>query len=140
MKTILRPGFLGTTFIAGSLFLLSSVQAADFNFDKGHSQIRFGWDYQGLVDLTAGFSNFDGEIKFDPADIPASFVRVTIDSNSIQTGNDEFNGHLMSDEFFDVSKHPTITFVSREVLQTGPERCQNCRGSDDQGYNKVSDP
>lgn len=98
-----------------------SAFAADFGFDKGHSQIRFQWDYQGLIDMSAGFTEFDGVISFDPENISASSVNVTIKSESISTGNTEFDGHLKSDEFFDVKKFPTITFISKEVKQTGPE-------------------
>lgn len=121
MHTVFKSFFLGAAIAAGSLTMSMPANSADFNFDRGHSQIRFGWDYQGLVILSAGFSDFEGDIKFDPADIAASSVNVTINSESIQTGNEEFNGHLKSDEFFDVAKHPTIAFVSKQVVQTGPE-------------------
>lgn len=121
MKTQFRSILVAGAIVTGSALVLTGAHSADFNFDKGHSQIRFGWDYQGLVILSAGFSDFEGDIKFDPDDVPASAVNVTINSESIQTGNEEFNGHLRSDEFFDVANHPTITFVSKEVVQTGPE-------------------
>ena len=44
-----------------------------------------------------------------------SKVEVTIQAGSIDTGNADRNGHLVSADFFDVENNPQLSFVSTEV-------------------------
>lgn len=109
--------------LAIALGLISHLpaQAQDaFTFDPGHSQIVFSWDHLGLSEQSGKFVGFEGSVMLDEANIEASSVRVQIASASLQTGNAEFDGHLRSDEFFDVEVHPQISFVSHSVQRTGP--------------------
>ena len=96
--------------------------AADtFTFDPGHSQIVFGWDHLGMSVQTGKFVGFGGEVVWDDVAVENSSVRVEIAADSLQTGNPEFDGHLRSDEFFDVTVYPDITFESTNIAVTGPD-------------------
>ena len=54
----------------------------------------------------------------NPAD---SKVSLTIDANSIDTGNAQRNGHLLSADFFETESNPHITFESTDVSRDGDD-------------------
>jgi polyisoprenoid-binding protein YceI len=41
---------------------------------------------------------------------------LVVDATSIDTKNNKRDKHLRSDDFFDVSKHPTLTFTASEAI------------------------
>lgn len=82
--------------------------------DKAHSQINFIADSR-LISARGHFSAWDAMISLDPANLSASSVSITIDATSIDTRVDRRDTHLKSADFFDVEKHPKITFVSTAV-------------------------
>ena len=49
----------------------------------------------------------------------ASSVKVSIDVSSIDTSDAKRDEHLRSSDFFDIDKHPTMTFSSTEVRPDG---------------------
>jgi polyisoprenoid-binding protein YceI len=46
-------------------------------------------------------------------------VAVTIDANSVHTGDERRDGHLRSGDFLDVETYPTIEFRSRRLQPSG---------------------
>ena len=84
--------------------------------DKAHSEINFVADSR-LLSAHGFFGKWDADVKLDPANWAASSVSITIDAASINTRNERRDGHLKSADFFDVEKHPVITFKSVSVKQ-----------------------
>ena len=64
------------------------------------------------------FKKFSGNIVFDEQNTTASVFDVTIDVNSINTGNGLQNKHAKSDEWFDAAKYPVIRYVSKKITKT----------------------
>ena len=64
------------------------------------------------------FKKFTGNIAFDEQNPAASAFDVTIDINSINTGNGLQNKHAKSDEWFDAAKYPVAKFVSKKIVKT----------------------
>jgi len=67
------------------------------------------------INVRGGFSGLEGNIVFDPLHIADAVFDVSIDANSINTGNDMRDNHLRNDTYFDVAKYPRIRFVSAKV-------------------------
>jgi polyisoprenoid-binding protein YceI len=61
------------------------------------------------------FNTFEGKISFDPEQPEAGSVEVLIQASSVDTNNEKRDGHLQSQDFFWVEKHPELTFKSTKV-------------------------
>jgi polyisoprenoid-binding protein YceI len=46
---------------------------------------------------------------------------VTIDANSVATGDEKRDGHLRSPDFFDAAQYPTLTYKSTRVERAGKD-------------------
>lgn len=88
-----------------------------FVFDKGHTEVLFSWNHAGLSTQTAEFTTVDGTVTIDRENIGASVVDVVIATDSIHTGFDVFDEHMVGGEWFDAAQFPDITFKSTAVRQ-----------------------
>jgi polyisoprenoid-binding protein YceI len=95
--------------------------SGDYILDPAHTRIGFSARHAMVTKVRGAFTQFEGNAHVD-ADSPAnSSVRVTIQTASLATGNDQRDGHLRSADFFDVETYPEITFVSTEVKRDGTD-------------------
>lgn len=123
--------------IAALAILISSVPAIAqeaFRFDPGHSEVVFSWNHLGLSEQSGKFVGFGGEVTLDPDAVENSSVVVKIAASSLQTGNPEFDGHLRSDEFFDVEVHPDISICVHQCDPHRPRDSDGHRRSDNQRH------
>src|SRR5690606_30956931 len=65
------------------------------------------------------FQDWNGTIVMDPDNLAGSSVEVTIQTASIDTGNDRRDAHLRSADFFDAENHPVMTFKSTAIEVNG---------------------
>ena len=95
--------------------------SGDYVLDPAHTRIGFSARHAMVTKVRGAFHEFEGIAHVD-ADNPAdSSVRVTIQSASLTTGNDQRDGHLRSADFFDVETYPEIRFVSTDVKRDGTD-------------------
>jgi polyisoprenoid-binding protein YceI len=86
--------------------------------DPVHSEVGFSVRHLMVSKVRGKFEKFEGSITV--ADDPLlSSVTVTVDLSSINTGAVDRDTHLRSADFFEVDSHPTMTFKSTGVHQTG---------------------
>lgn len=108
-----------------SIGLLSLPSMADtYTIDtKGaHASINFAIKHLGYSVLTGRFDKFEGEFSYDPKKPEASSVNVTIDTTSVNSNHAERDKHLRSDDFLNVEKFPTATFVSKSIVLDGDDK------------------
>ncbi len=88
--------------------------AADYKIDaKGqHVAVIFKASHLGYSYNVGRFNTVEGSFSYDKSNLAASKVSVVIDAKSLDTNHAERDKHLRSDDFFDVTKYPTITFES----------------------------
>jgi polyisoprenoid-binding protein YceI len=102
-----------------SLFATVSLAAEKFPIDVGHSKIGFTVALAAVADVDGRFTDCDGTISYDEADLTKSSVTVFIKTASIDTGNSDRDNDLKGTSFFDAKKYPTIKFQSKSVQQQG---------------------
>lgn len=86
-------------------------------FDPAHSQIQFSVKHLGISTVRGTFQQFSGTL--DETGGTATSVHVSIDMASLNTGNEQRDGHLKSADFFDVAAHPTATFALTSFERAG---------------------
>jgi polyisoprenoid-binding protein YceI len=108
--------------IAAALALASTAAFAaplTYKIDPNHTDVVASWSHFGFSNPIAHFGKVDGSITYDPADVGASKVEVTIPLSGLNSHVSDFDDHLRSDDFFDAAKFPDITFKSTSVKAAG---------------------
>jgi polyisoprenoid-binding protein YceI len=106
--------------IFSSLILLVQTQtmAYEWKADPNHSGILF--EIKHIYSITRGhFSDFTGDVFFDPDNLEKSKFDFVVKVDSINTHNGKRDNHLRSDDFFAASKYPVMTFKSSRVSHAG---------------------
>jgi polyisoprenoid-binding protein YceI len=86
--------------------------------DKAHSEINFVAESR-MLSAHGFFGAWTADVMLDPENLEQSSVTIRIDAASINTRVERRDTHLRSADFFDVARHPQITFVSKSVKRTG---------------------
>ena len=102
---------LASLAIASALSLPAFAAPETYVFDANHTVARFEYVHFGYSNQIQRFDKTAGKVTIDRAAKTGS-VDVTIDTKSINTGVEVFNGHLKGEDFFNVEKFPAITFKS----------------------------
>ncbi len=92
--------------------------ARDWELDQAHSNFYFSIDHI-FSKVHGHFSEFSGEVKFDPANLAESRFFFEIKTGSINTGIAKRDKHLQSVDFFDAGTFPVITFESVKITDLG---------------------
>jgi polyisoprenoid-binding protein YceI len=97
-----------------------SAEVKTYELDKAHSEVGFQTRYV-VGKVNGRFTEFDGKFQGDLAKPEASSVEFTVKAASINTDNQKRDGHLRTADFFDVEKHPDITFKSEKIVAKGKD-------------------
>ena len=100
------------------------AEAKTYTLDPGHTEVRFVWNHAGVSDQGARWDKVDGTVNFDPENIGATTINVTIDPNSVNSGVEALNKHMKSGDMFDTENFPAITFTSTGAVQTGTQNAE----------------
>lgn len=111
--------------IALAVTVATPVLAAPQTFvaDSTHTFARFSYSHFGYSTQLSRFNKTSGQIVFDKAAQTAS-VDITVDTQSVDTGYDTFNGHIQGEDFLDTAKYPSAHFKSKQVIFEGGKPTQ----------------
>ena len=90
-----------------------------WSVDTSHSSVGFSVRHMMVSRVSGEFQDFEAEVDLDPNNLEDSHVRAVIDTGSIDTGDDERDEHLRSDDFFAAGEYPSIEFESKEISSNG---------------------
>ena len=109
-------------------------QAATYKVHPTHTSVIWRVNHLGVSKYTARFTTVDATLAFNPADLAANSVEVTIDPLSVETdfvgdykgthpdsAFETWNEDLgKSPSWFNGTAHPQITFKSTSAAQSSP--------------------
>jgi len=96
--------------------------AATWQIDPDHSSFQFKVRHLMVSNVKGDFTKVKGVVTIDERDIANLKLEITIDAAFVNTGHAKRDEHLRNADFFDVAKHPTITFVSKRAEKAGMDR------------------
>ena len=80
--------------------------------DPTHSEVHFKIKHLMITNVTGSFNIFQASVTTEGEDFSTGKISFTADINTIDTGNEQRDGHLKGADFFDGEKYPQIKFTA----------------------------
>jgi polyisoprenoid-binding protein YceI len=90
-----------------------------YQIDTVHTHVGFSVKHMMVSTVRGQFGSYRGNLELDPKDFTKSKFEGEIDVESINTGNEQRDAHLRTNDFFDAPNHPKITFKSTKIESKG---------------------
>jgi polyisoprenoid-binding protein YceI len=118
MKQIVRK-FGVVAILTAAMAMQTPAATTTWQIDPAHTAAQFAVKHMMISTVRGEFKNVTGTVTWDDQDVTKSKVNVTIDTKTVNTGEEKRDQDLKSDKFFDVANFPTMTFVSKKVETNG---------------------
>jgi polyisoprenoid-binding protein YceI len=112
-QSIARLILAATT--AATLVVSSPAAITTWQIDPAHTAAGFSVKHMMIATVRGQFKGVTGTVNWDDQDISNSAVDVSIDANTVDTGEPKRDADLKSANFFDVAHYPAITFKSTKI-------------------------
>lgn len=106
------------TAIMLGLVASTSALATEYNIDPFHTNARFSIDHFNTSSNVGGFYGLTGTVTAD-AQKRTGKIDITIPVKNLQTGSEQFTGHLLSKDMFNAEQFPEMRFVSTKFNYSG---------------------
>lgn len=94
----------------------------NWTIDTAHSNISFSVKHMMVSKVRGSFGDYSAIVNAsDLTDLSGAGVEFTIQTASIDTGNEDRDNHLRSADFFDAETFPEITFRSTRIEKDGDD-------------------
>ncbi len=90
-----------------------------WNIDAAHSEIGFKVRHMMITNVNGVFNSYTATMLANAADFSDAEISFEADIDSVNTRNEQRDGHLKSPEFFDMEKFPKVSFKSNSFTKTG---------------------
>ena len=91
-----------------------TIPTGTWTLDTAHSQVGYAVKH-------AGISLFKGSVDGFDASLADGTLKGSAPVTGIKVEGENFAAHLLSPEFFDAERHPTLSFTSTELRRDGDE-------------------
>jgi polyisoprenoid-binding protein YceI len=95
---------------------LETIPAGTYSVDPKHSNVGFEVRHMGIATVRGVFKSFEGTVVSSDG---TTTLSGSVDVASIDTGDEQRDGHLAAPDFFDAGSHPKITFSSTGLDPAG---------------------
>jgi polyisoprenoid-binding protein YceI len=92
----------------------------NYTIDPSHSRVGFVARHAMVTKVRGSFNEFEGKGYFDAENPSNSRAELVVQAKSIDTRNADRDGHLRSNDFFDMDTYPEIRFVTTSVESVDP--------------------
>lgn len=97
-----------------------TATATKWVLDPTHSEIQFKIKHLVISTVTGSFKTFQGSMQSAGDDsFENANVEFSLDVDSIDTNQEQRDGHLKSEEFFNAAAFPSIKFESTSFVKDG---------------------
>lgn len=97
----------------------TALPTGTWTIDAAHSHVGFNVRHVGITKVRGEFRTYEGQLVVaEDGTVTASG---TVSVGSIDTKDENRDGHLKSPDFFDVENHPEIVFASTSVTAIDEE-------------------
>lgn len=96
-------------------FIGSTAMATTWSIDPAHSVANFKVKHLMITNVNGQISGLSGDLELDEKDITKSKITASLDAATINTNDAKRDEHLRSPDFFNVAKHPKITFATTSI-------------------------
>ena len=93
-----------------------------WQFDPMHTQVEFSAKHLGMMTVRGHFNDVTTSGELDPDHPERSSFEATIKVASIKTHNEQRDRDLLSSNFLEADKYPTIKFKSTKIAPAGGDR------------------
>src|SRR6266700_1110738 len=93
-----------------------------WKLDPFHTQVEFSAKHLGMMTVRGHFAEVTASGDIHPEQPERSTMEATINTASIRTHNEQRDKDLLSSNFLEADKYPTITFKSTGIEPAGPDR------------------
>lgn len=120
MKDVFRILVVAVGIAVGVLAGIQSSmgEMSRWNVDLDHSTVGFQVAHMVISQTNGKFTEYHGFIDMDPDAKKVDAIEAVIRTQSVFTDHPKRDEHLRSPDFFDVEKHPTMTFKMKRYKNT----------------------
>jgi polyisoprenoid-binding protein YceI len=86
---------------------------ATWNLDPSHSEVQFKVKHLMITNVTGSFKSIKATAESTDDTFSNASVSFEAEVASLDTGNEQRDGHLKSADFFDVANHSALTFTAK---------------------------
>ena len=90
-----------------------------WKFDQQHSNVGFVVKHMMFSKVRGQFASWNGHLEYDPDNPTDTSVVAAIETSSVDTGVEDRDDHLRSEDFFASELHPEMRFESTNVSSDG---------------------
>lgn len=88
--------------------------------DASHSEVGFSARHLMVSKVKGRFTKYDATVTVAP-NVLDSTVEATVQMDSVETRDEQRDGHLKSADFFHAEEHPVMTFRSTGIRENGSD-------------------
>lgn len=97
------------------------MNTTQWSMDAAHSDLGFKIKHLMITNVKGQFKQFDVKVNTSGSDFTTASILVEVEMNSINTNNEQRDGHLRTSDFFEIEKYPKMTFKSTELKKVDDE-------------------
>ena len=95
-----------------------TLVATKWAIDTAHSEIQFKVKHLMLTQVTGQFTQFAGQVEMEETQLETAQISFTADTVSISTGNEQRDGHLRGEDFFNSEVYPQLLFTNGKIVNS----------------------
>lgn len=88
-----------------------------WGIDPAHSEIYFKVKHMMVSTVTGAFNEFEGKVVSKNEDFEHATISFSANIESVDTKNKQRDEHLKSDDFFNATQFPKLTFQSKSFTK-----------------------